>query len=150
VVSRVRIRATTITNWDKQEFIVPNKDFITGRLLNWTLTDTLNRIVVKVGIAYGSDVTLARETIARVCADNQYLLKDPAPLITLEGFGASSLDFVVRAYLPKLDDRLTTIHELHRDIDLAFRDAGIEISFPQLDLHVRDIAAPVETRVTQN
>ena len=55
VVSRVRIRATTITNWDRKEFVVPNKEFITGKLLNWTLSDQVNRIVINVGIAYGSD-----------------------------------------------------------------------------------------------
>ncbi|QDU61487.1 Mechanosensitive channel MscK precursor [Planctomycetes bacterium Pan216] len=137
VVSRIRIRATTITDWDRKEFIVPNKEFITGRLMNWTLTNTINRIVINVGVAYGSDMTLARDTLLKVANDHPSIMDDPKPLATFEGFGDSTLNLVLRCYLKEFDNRLETIHELHRDIDLAYRAANIEIAFPQQDLHIR-------------
>jgi potassium efflux system protein len=137
VVTRIQTRATTVTDWDRKEFIVPNKEFITGRLLNWTRADKINRIVINVGIAYGSDTALARELLEKVVAEHPEVVDDPAPLITFEGFGDSALNFVVRCYLPRLDKRLVTIHDLHVAIDQAFREAGIEIAFPQRDLHLR-------------
>ncbi len=138
-VSRIRIRATTVTNYDRQELVIPNKDLITGRLINWTLSDALNRIVVEVGVAYGSDTNLACQLLHEVCADHPNLTTDPAPIVTFEGFGDSTLNLVMRCYLPNLERRLATIHDLHTMIDQRFRDAGIEIAFPQRDLHVRSL-----------
>ena len=139
IVSRIRIRATTITNWDRKEYVIPNKEFITGRLLNWTLSDNVNRIVINVGIAYGSDVDLAKRLLTEVCTGHPAVLTDPAPVVTFEGFGDSSLNLVVRTYLPSLDNRLEVIDQLHTSINRAFHQAGIEIAFPQTDLHVRSI-----------
>lgn len=140
VVSRIRIRATSITNWDRKEYVVPNKEFITGRLLNWTLSDKINRIVVEVGIAYGSDTERARELLLQVANEHPLILKDPPSVAAFEGFGDSSLNLVLRTYLPTMDNRLEVIHQLHTNINLAFRAEGIEIAFPQRDLHVRTTA----------
>ncbi len=137
VVSRIRIRATSITNWDRKEYVVPNKEFITGRLLNWTLSDKVNRIVINVGLAYGSDTERAREILLQTANDHPLILKDPPSVATFEGFGDNSLNLVLRTYLPTLDNRLEVIHQLHTAIDQAFRKARIEIAFPQRDLHVR-------------
>ena len=142
VVSRIRIRATSITNWDRKEYVVPNKEFITGRLLNWTLSDKVNRIVVEVGLAYGSDTEQARELLLKSANDHPMVLKDPAAVATFEGFGDNSLNLVLRAFLPSLENRLQVIHELHTAIDQAFRKAKIEIAFPQRDLHIRSMAGP--------
>jgi potassium efflux system protein len=143
VISRIRMRATTITNWDRKEFIVPNKEFITGRLLNWTLSDKVNRIVVNVGIAYGSDTTLATDLILKIAREHPLILDEPAPRVAFEEFGASSLNYVLRCFLPDMENRLQVIHELHIAIDREFRQAGIEIAFPQQDVHVRSIHAIV-------
>jgi potassium efflux system protein len=137
VVSRIHIRATYVTNWDRQEFIVPNKEFITGRLLNWTLGNAVNRVVINVGIAYGSDTERARELLLRIAREHPLVMSDPGPLVTFEGFGDSTLNFVLRCYLPNLDNRLGVIHELHTTIHREFNAAGIEIAFPQRDLHLR-------------
>ena len=139
VVSRVRMRATTITNWDRKEFIVPNKEFITGRLLNWTLSDQVNRIVVKVGIAYGSDTELATRLLYEVATDHPLVLEDPEPMVTFEEFGDSALVFTLRCYLPSMERRLEAIHGLNMAVDARFRRAGIEIAFPQHDVHLRSI-----------
>jgi len=136
VVTRVQIRATTIRNWDRKEYIVPNKDLITGRVLNWTLSNTVNRVVIPVGIAYGSDTRRARSILMGVLDENPSILADPAPTVTLEQFGDSTLNFVLRAFLSSLDDRMETIHQLHAEIHDRLAKAGIDIAFPQLDVRL--------------
>ena len=136
-VTDIRIRATTVTNWDRKELIVPNKELITGRLLNWTLTDPVNRIVITVGVAYKSDTRKARELIMEIASEHPNVLDDPASRVTFESFGDSALNFVLRCYIASMDIRLDTIHELHEAIHDRFNEEGVEIAFPQMDLHVR-------------
>jgi potassium efflux system protein len=145
-VSKIRIRATTIRNWDKQELLVPNKEFITGRLLNWTLSDNLNRVVITVGVDYGSDVTRALELLEQAAREHEHVLEDPAPLITFEGFGDNALTLVLRCYLESLDNRLAATSELHQSINEKFRAAGISIAFPQRDVHLSTVE-PLDVRV---
>lgn len=134
-VTKIRTRATTIVNWDRKEYVIPNKDFITGRLENWTLSDTLNRIVINVGVAYGSDVKKTKRILHDVCQNHHKTVEDPATIVTFEKFGDSSLNFVVRTFINDIDSRLLVIDDLHTEIDEAFRNAGIVIAFPQRDLH---------------
>ena len=136
-VTRINIRATTITNWDRQDFVVPNKNLITGTILNWTLTEPVNRIVIPVGVAYGTDTEIARQILLDVAADHPLILDEPAPMASFEEFADSSLSLLLRAYLPNMDHRIATITELHTEIGKRFAAAGIEIPFPQRDLHVR-------------
>lgn len=135
VVTKIQIRATTITGWDRREFIVPNKNFVTGTLLNWTLSNPVNRVEIAVGAAYGSDTERARELLLEAAAEHPNVLDDPGPIASFEGFGDSTLNLVLRAYLPDMDNRLSTFSELHTAIDRKFKAAGIEIAFPQLDIH---------------
>ncbi|MGI9471362.1 MAG: mechanosensitive ion channel domain-containing protein [Rubripirellula sp.] len=137
-VTRIRMRATTITNWDRQEFVVPNKNLITNTILNWTLTATTSRIVINVGAAYGTDTDRARQILVEVAQDHPVVLDDPQPIATFEEFADSSLTLCLRAYVPDLGSRLTTITELHTEIDKRFSAEGIEIAFPQQDLHLRN------------
>jgi potassium efflux system protein len=139
VVSRIQIRATTVTNWERQEFIVPNREFITGRILNWTLSNPVNRVTVQVGVAYGSDVDRTREALQRAVEQQPLVLADPKPMVHFVGFGDSTLNFAVRVYLPDLDNRLSATHEVNRAIYLELARAGIEIAFPQRDIHVRSV-----------
>jgi potassium efflux system protein len=136
VVSRIRIRATTITNYDKQELLIPNKEFITGRVINWTLTDKVNRIIITVGVAYGSDTNRAMELMTEAAEENDNVLSDPKPVATFEAFADSSLTLLLRAYLGSMDNRLSTITALHTAINEKFNSAGILIPFPQRDIHI--------------
>ncbi|MCA9237803.1 MAG: mechanosensitive ion channel [Planctomycetales bacterium] len=138
-VTRIRMRATTIVDWDRKEYIVPNKDLVTERLLNWTLTDQTNRIVVNVGIAYGADTDAACRLLIDAAREQPTVMDDPPPVATFESFGDSSLNLTLRAYLPSLENRLATIHALHTLIDRKFREAGVEIPFPQRDLNLRNV-----------
>ncbi len=138
-VSRIRMRATTVTNFDQQELIIPNKDLITGRLLNWTLTDSTNRMIIAVGIAYESDPDLACRILREVCLEHPNIMKEPVPTAYFEEFGDSTLNLKARFFLANLELRLPTRHELHSQILHRFGAAGIEISFPQRDLHLKTI-----------
>ncbi|QBQ56423.1 mechanosensitive ion channel [Nitrosococcus wardiae] len=138
-VSRIRIRATTVTDFDRKELIVPNKSFITDRLVNWTLSDPITRITIKVGIAYGSDTTLAHQIILKEVIANPLVLEEPQPSVYFVGFGESSLEFVVWAFVRELGNRFPLMHELNTAINRALREQGIEIPFPQRDIHVRSM-----------
>ncbi|TWU00962.1 mechanosensitive ion channel domain-containing protein [Stieleria varia] len=139
VVSKIRIRATTITDWDRKDYIVPNKEFITGKLLNWTRSDEIVRISVAVGIAYGSDTSMARKLLLESAAEHPDVLSDPPTLATFDGFGDNSLNFTLRVFVSTYEKRFHICNDLHMSIDNKFRDAGIEISFPQRDLHLRSL-----------
>ena len=139
VVTKIRIRASTITDWDRKEYLVPNKEFVTGRLLNWTLSDSMNRISIPIGVAYGSDTDRVREVLFEIVRADPELLKDPAPMVVFDSFGDSALNFVVRGFLATLEKRMETIHRLHSTIHRRFLEEGIEIAFPQQDLHIRTI-----------
>lgn len=138
-VSRIQMRATTIINWDRQELIVPNKQFISDALINWTLTNSVNRIIISVGVAYGTDTIQAKKILTEIAREHPIVLKDPEPLATFEEFGDSSLLLKLRVYLPDLSYRVNLISDLHDTIDQRFKEAGIEIAFPQQDLHIRSI-----------
>jgi potassium-dependent mechanosensitive channel len=140
VVSRIRMRATTIVDGDRKELIIPNKDVITGKVLNWTLSDQVNRIQITIGIAYGSDTERAAEILLEAARNHPDVLKEPPPKVTFEAFGESSLKFVLRGFLPNLDSRQHAVHELNMEIDRKFRENGIEIAFPQHDIHVRSMS----------
>lgn len=145
-VSKIRIRATTIVNYDRQELVIPNKNFITGQLINWTLTDTVNRVFITVGVAYGTDTREARELIRKAADEHSNVLKDPEPIISFEAFGDNALTLNLRAYLGNMDKRLLTITELHQAILDKFREADIEIAFPQRDVHLIT-AEPLELKL---
>jgi len=142
-VSRIRIRATTIVNFERKELIVPNKEFITSRVLNWTLSDTVTRIDVKVGVAYGSDLQLVQRLLKEQAKASPLVMDEPAPTVTLNGFGASSIDFTLQMFVRAMADRLPVINGVHEAVDRAFRENKIEIPFPQQDLHVRSVAPEV-------
>ena len=148
VVTGIRIRSTTIRNWDQQELLVPNKEFITGRLLNWTLSDPLARIMISVGVAYGSDVGKALEILLKCAEENERVLDDPAPLVTFETFGDNALDVKLRCYIDSMDYRLTILTELNLAINREMAAAGIVIAFPQRDVHL-DTSAPLDVRLHQ-
>ncbi len=144
VVIRIRTRATTVRNWDRQEVVIPNKELITSRITNWTLSDDMNRITVQIGVAYGTDTERVRKLLRTLLEENPNIMDDPRPLVSFEYFGDSTLHFVVRAYLEDMDDRLETIHQVHTTIHQRFNEEGIEIAFPQLDLHLRSIDPTVQ------
>jgi len=138
-VSRIQIRATTVTDWNRKEIVIPNKEFITGQIVNWSLSDQLIRVVIPVGIAYGSDTRLAQRLLLEVAKRDPLVLDEPRPAAFFVEFGDSALNFELRAFVKDVGDFVAARHSLHLAIDDAFREAGIEIAFPQREVHVRSI-----------
>ena len=136
-VSRVRIRATTITDWDRKEILVPNKAFITEQVINWTLSDPITRIVIPVGVAYGSDAELVQKVILKTLKKLPLVLDEPEPKVYFTEFGDSSLDFTLHAYLRQLSDRMPMVHDIHNAVLKALHENDIHIPFPQRDIHIR-------------
>jgi potassium efflux system protein len=148
-VSQIEYRATTITNWDRKEFMVPNKEFITGRILNWTLSNPVNRIVVNVGIAYGSDTVKAQELLLEAAREHPLILRDPPPTAYFDKFGDSALNFTLRFFIPNLDHRLNISHDIHDAIISKLAKVGIEIAYPQRDLHIRSVVESPESILSE-
>ncbi|MCG6943538.1 MAG: mechanosensitive ion channel [Thiohalocapsa sp.] len=139
VVTKIKIRATTIRNWDGKELLVPNKEFITGRLLNWSLSDQTTRLVLAVGIAYGSSVRQAMDLLEEAANENRNVLDEPSPTVIFETFGDNALGLLLRCFVDSIDLRVSTISALNEAINDKFNAAGISIAFPQRDLHLATI-----------
>jgi potassium efflux system protein len=140
-VTRIRTRATTVMDWDNKEVVVPNKTFITERFVNWTLSDTVTRVVLKIGVAYASDAETVRQQLLEAAESDPRVLRDPPPTCWLLNLGASTLDFELRVFVGEILDRNRVRHALYQRIISAFRERGIEIAFPQMDLLVRNAPA---------
>lgn len=141
-VSRIRTRATTIVDWDNREVVIPNKMFITERLTNWTLTDTMTRVVIPVGVSYDSDIRLVMRTLEEIATSFPQVLTDPPPQVLFLSLGNSTLNFELRVYVNLLRERLETTSLILQRVIAEFRERGIEIAYPQLDVHVRDMVPP--------
>ena len=139
-VSRIRIRATTITDFDRKEIIVPNKTFITGQLVNWSLSDTVTRVTIRVGVGYGSDLELVRRLLLQIAQHNPRVLREPNPMVYFLNFGESTLDHELRIHVRELGDRNPAIDEINREIDRQFKEHGIEIAFRQLDVFIKNVS----------
>ena len=132
-VSSIGIRASTIRTFDGAEVIVPNGDLISGRVTNWTLSARRQRVIIPVGVAYGTDPNQVLGILRRLAAENEKVFKAPAPLALFRGFGESSLDFELRIFMDP-SDVLEVPSAVIVAINEALKEAGIEIPFPQRDL----------------
>lgn len=138
-VSRIKIRAITITNFDNFEVLVPNKAFITETVQNWTLSNEITRLLLKMRIAHGSDVQKAQQLMLDVATAHPLVLTSPEPSVMLLELSESAMEFEMRAYVARIDDRLPATHALYTGMIQALSDAAIEIPFPQRDINVRHI-----------
>jgi potassium efflux system protein len=146
VVSRIRSRATTIRNWDGKELLVPNKEFITGRLLNWSLSDQTTRVILSVGIAYGSNVRQAMSLLEEAARESENVLDNPPPSVIFESFGDNSLVMSLRCFVGTAELRYPTVSALSEAINEKCSAAGINIAFPQRDLHL-DTIKPLRVQI---
>ncbi|HLR16808.1 MAG TPA: mechanosensitive ion channel domain-containing protein [Alcanivoracaceae bacterium] len=133
-VTRIRIRATTVRDSNRCEVILPNKAFVTDRFVNWTLTDTVTRVVVKVGFGYDTDLNLAKQMLLDAAAANPRVLDDPAPTALFTAMSASTLDYDLRMHVKTLSDRMRTIDELNQSIIERARALNINIAYNQLEV----------------
>jgi len=139
IVKKISVRSTEIETWDRSSIIVPNSELISSTVQNWTHKNKIGRITVPVGVAYGSDPEKVREILIRCARDHPKVLSYPEPFVTWMDFGASSLEFEIRAFLADISDGLSVRTDLRFAIYRALKDAGVEIPFPQRDIHVKSL-----------
>jgi small-conductance mechanosensitive channel len=135
-VLSIGLRASKIKSFDGAEVIVPNGNLISDSLINWTLSDANRRMDIRVGVAYGTDPNLVIGIMSSVAEGHELVRKDPVPKAYFIGFGDSSMDFRLLAWVD-IDNRLGVESELNVRINERLKEAGIEIPFPQRDLHIR-------------
>ncbi|MDN5869839.1 MAG: mechanosensitive ion channel [Nitrococcus sp.] len=136
-VKRIAVRATEIETFDRSSVFVPNSEFISSPVTNWTHQNRLARLIVPVRVAYGSDTKAVAAILLRCAKAHRSILRYPRPAAYFLAFGDFSLNFELRCYVNDTDYYLEAISELHFAIDEAFRQEGIKIPFPQRDLHLR-------------
>jgi small-conductance mechanosensitive channel len=145
-VTEIEMRATKIVTRDGVAMIVPNSEFVSGRVLNQSHPTTRKRVHVYVGVAYGSDTALVRDTLAEIALAHPHVLHDPEPVVLLRNFGDSSLDFDLAVWLDAPDAEPLILSDLRFAIDRVFRERGISIPFPQRE--VRVLQAETEARAS--
>lgn len=137
-IKKIGLRATMVETYDQSDIIVPNADLVSSQVTNWTLSNRQVRLIISVGVAYGSNVPLVIETLQAAAEGHPRVSKIRKPVVLFLNFAESSLDFELRVWV-FADDRMEIKSELLQDINQRFNDANIEIAFPQRDLHIRSI-----------
>ncbi|MHC4816079.1 MAG: mechanosensitive ion channel family protein, partial [Planctomycetota bacterium] len=138
-VKKIQLRSTEIETFQRASVIIPNADLLSSALVNWTHKDRYGRVDVPIGVAYGSDVPLVMEILERCLKDNSDILNWPTPQVLFRAFGESSLDFEARGFIANIETIYQVQSALLVAIDQAFRDADIEIPFPQRDVHLKGV-----------
>ncbi|MEO1399006.1 MAG: mechanosensitive ion channel domain-containing protein, partial [Pseudomonadota bacterium] len=136
-VRKINVRATELETFDRQSVIIPNSEVINTAVANWMHVDRIRRVIIRIGVAYGSDTEKVREVLLSVLEDDDRVSTHPAPFVYFADFGASSLDFELRFFIRDLMEVIPVETDVRFRIDKAFRDHDIEIPFPQQDIHIR-------------
>ncbi len=137
-VKSISVRSTVIQTFDHASIIVPNSELISSSVTNWTLTDRQGRVIILVGVSYKSDPEEVRNVLLGCAESHPRLAKYPAPVVYFKEFGNSSLDFELRVFLKEINEWIKVKSELRFMIFKAFKEAGIEIPFPQRDVHIKE------------
>jgi len=138
-VKQINVRATEIETFQRASIIVPNSELISGAVTNWTHKNRYGRVEIPIGVAYGSNVEQAMEILKKILQAHDQIQPWPEPYVLFRGFGESSLDLEARGFIGDIGNRTGVTSDLCLAIDAAFREARIEIPYPQRDLHVRGV-----------
>ena len=138
-VRKISVRATMVETYDNALIIVPNSEFISNRLINWTRNSRTVRREIAVGVAYGTDVSKVMAILTAVAKAHGNILKYPQPVAVFNNFGDNTLDFLLRFWVRDYDMAVSTASDLRQAIEREFREHNIEVAFPQLDLHIKDV-----------
>ena len=138
-VKKINVRATEIMTFDRASVFIPNSNLIANPVLNWTHADKTGRVIIPVGVAYGSDTNKVRDILFAIAKDHPKVMVNPAPSVIFKGFGNSALDFELRAFLKEVDQIMSVTSDLCFAINDTFRLQNIDIPFPQQDVHWKDM-----------
>ena len=147
-IKNLGLRATVVETFDRSEMIVPNSDLVSSTVTNWTLSDRQTRLIVKIGVAYGSDIQRVTRILLGIAQENPFVMKFPEPAVFFMNFGSSSLDFELRVWVADIDIRLKTMNQINYEIERLFRENAIEIPFPQQDLHIKSVDDSVKNMLS--
>ncbi len=145
VVIKINLRSTQIQTWDEADVIVPNADMISSKITNWTLEKPSGRLILNVDVAYGSDTALVRKLLLATATSHPAVIRDgsvPEPMVMFLGFGDNALHMELRCFIKDIMEKFVVMSDLYFAIDETLRNNGIEIPFPQRDVHVKSWIAP--------
>ncbi|TXH26514.1 MAG: mechanosensitive ion channel [Elusimicrobia bacterium] len=146
VVARIRVRSTTLRDPDGRDIVIPNKDLVATQVTNWTLANLKRRLQVVVGVAYGSDTALVEQKLLDAARSVDGVLADSPPRAVFDQFGDSALQFRVYVWIDNPDRQTQIKHDLHTRINQTLQDAGIEMAYPQRDIHLFS-SRPLDVRI---
>jgi potassium-dependent mechanosensitive channel len=138
-IRKIGLRSTIMLTFDQSEMIVPNADLVSEKVTNWTLSNPIARMIMPVGVAYGSDITNVLDILREAGRAHESVLDEPEPMALFVGFGDSSLDFELRVWVREIRLRLEVRSVVLTEVERRLTEAGIEIPFPQRDMHVRSV-----------
>ncbi len=144
IVRKVNVRSTEIQTFDRASYIVPNSELISGAVTNYTHEDVMGRVICPVGVAYGTDVRQVERILLEIARAHPMTVRRPSPQVVFQGFGGSSLDFELRAFLRDVMWVTVTRSDLNFEIERRFREEGIEVPFGQTDVTVKNAAEMIE------
>jgi small-conductance mechanosensitive channel len=138
-VKNIKVRATEITTFDKASIFIPNADLISGAVMNWTHADDMGRVIIPIGVAYGSDTNKVRDTLLMIARAHPHVLAEPKANVAFRGFGDSALNFELRCFISNVNNAVSVTSDICYEIDEKFRNENIEIPFPQQDVYIKQV-----------